>query len=198
MENGNISTARTVMQNSIRINANSVYLYVEYFRMELIYIHKTKERRKILGLSEEGDEENKQFFSGEIPKVVFEEGCKIFNTDSKFVLKTLKISIEMKANEVADYISNYLLNNSPFNIFPECISESIQYMWKYHNNSSINNKEIKNCLDLYKSKLDVYILFYLYFIYILFLYNEIGYSIIISVLYIIFKDIKRLINITKQ
>lgn len=155
MENGNIATARTVIQNSIRINSKSVYLYIEYYRMELIYIYKTKERRKILGLNEEGDEENKDFFNGEIPKVVFEEGSKIFNTDSKFVLKTLKIAIEMNATEVADYISNYLLNNSPFNVFPECVSESIQYIWKYHHNSSINSKVIKNCIDLYTSKLSV-------------------------------------------
>lgn len=38
-----------------------------------------------------------------------------FNETSEFAINALKISIEMKATPVSNYISNYLIHNSPFN-----------------------------------------------------------------------------------
>ncbi|KAI8906696.1 U3 small nucleolar RNA-associated protein 6-domain-containing protein, partial [Gorgonomyces haynaldii] len=47
-ENGNIASARVLLQRGLRINEDSQELWIEYFRLELLWLHQLRERRKIL------------------------------------------------------------------------------------------------------------------------------------------------------
>ena len=48
--NSNAAAARTLMQRGLRMCKASQQLWLEYFRMELMYAHKLRARRRILGL----------------------------------------------------------------------------------------------------------------------------------------------------
>lgn len=48
--NSNAAAARTLMQRGLRMCKGSHQLWLEYFRMELMYAHKLRTRRRILGL----------------------------------------------------------------------------------------------------------------------------------------------------
>lgn len=48
--NSNAAAARTLMQRGLRMCKGSQQLWLEYFRMELMYAHKLRARRRILGL----------------------------------------------------------------------------------------------------------------------------------------------------
>lgn len=48
--NSNAAAARTLMQRGLRMCKGSRQLWLEYFRMELMYARKLRKRRHILGL----------------------------------------------------------------------------------------------------------------------------------------------------
>ena len=48
--NSNAAAARSLMQRGLRMCRGSQQLWLEYFRMELMYAHKLRARRRILGL----------------------------------------------------------------------------------------------------------------------------------------------------
>ena len=47
-DNSNITSARVLLQRAIRLNSDSRHLWLEYFKLELMWIEKIKERRRIL------------------------------------------------------------------------------------------------------------------------------------------------------
>ncbi len=48
--NGNAGAARALLQQGLRMCKGSQQLWAEYLRMELLYVHKLRSRRKVLGL----------------------------------------------------------------------------------------------------------------------------------------------------
>ena len=50
--NSNAAAARTLMQRGLRMCKTSQQLWLEYFRMELLYAHKLRTRRRILGIDD--------------------------------------------------------------------------------------------------------------------------------------------------
>lgn len=47
-ENGNIASARSLMQRALRVNSESKVLWIEYFKLELLWVKKLQDRRKVL------------------------------------------------------------------------------------------------------------------------------------------------------
>jgi len=47
-DNGNMTSARVLLQRGLRINPDNQQLWIEYFKLEMLWIEKIKERRKIL------------------------------------------------------------------------------------------------------------------------------------------------------
>ncbi|KAJ8331623.1 U3 snoRNP protein [Batrachochytrium dendrobatidis] len=47
-ENSDIASARVLMQRALRINPTNQKLWIEYFKLELLWVEKIKERRRIL------------------------------------------------------------------------------------------------------------------------------------------------------
>jgi hypothetical protein len=48
--NGNAAAARALLQQGLRMCKGSQQLWAEYLRMELLYVHKLRARRQVLGL----------------------------------------------------------------------------------------------------------------------------------------------------
>ena len=48
--NNNTNAARVLLQRALRVNKHVKQLWIEYFRMEMLYVSKLNERRKMLGL----------------------------------------------------------------------------------------------------------------------------------------------------
>lgn len=59
-DNASIQEARAVLQRGLRFNADSVYLWAEYMRLELIYVAKILARRKLLGIQSARKSEEKE------------------------------------------------------------------------------------------------------------------------------------------
>ncbi|KAI8820189.1 U3 small nucleolar RNA-associated protein 6-domain-containing protein [Fimicolochytrium jonesii] len=53
-DNTNMSSARVLLQRGLRINPESKKLWMEYFKLELLWVQKIKERRKVLFKTGEG------------------------------------------------------------------------------------------------------------------------------------------------
>jgi U3 small nucleolar RNA-associated protein 6 len=89
------SAARSTMQQGLRSNPTSTHLWLEYFRMELMHVDKMKKRRQMLGLEKSQDEEYKrlgaEFFSYEIPSIVFREAVKAVPNDLEIHVVFLNI-----------------------------------------------------------------------------------------------------------
>jgi hypothetical protein len=64
-ENNNILTARTLMQRALRFCANEKVVWLEYFRLELLYVQKLRMRGAFLGLLP--DETEQRYSLGELP-----------------------------------------------------------------------------------------------------------------------------------
>ncbi|KAJ3436897.1 u3 small nucleolar RNA-associated protein 6 [Anaeramoeba flamelloides] len=58
--NLNIRSARRLMQRAIRTNPNDKLLWVEYFRLEILYLQKVVARRKFLGIEKYEKEKQKE------------------------------------------------------------------------------------------------------------------------------------------
>jgi len=70
-KNGNALSGRTLLQRGLRINGESKKLWLEYFRLELLYLEKLRERRKILfGKTNENNEESTENGEDEDSKVI--------------------------------------------------------------------------------------------------------------------------------
>lgn len=59
-ENADMTEARSCMQRGLRFCRSSRKLWLEYFRLEMLYIAKISARRKILGLDQRQDETQEQ------------------------------------------------------------------------------------------------------------------------------------------
>lgn len=51
--NANAAAARALMQRGLRMAKRAPQLWVEYFRLELMYVHKLRARRRVLGLEDD-------------------------------------------------------------------------------------------------------------------------------------------------
>ena len=48
--NANVAAARSLMQQGLRMCKQDEAMWAEYFRLELLYVHRLRQRRKVLGL----------------------------------------------------------------------------------------------------------------------------------------------------
>lgn len=53
--NGSVDAARVLLQRAIRLNAESPKLWLELFRLELLYVDKVRARRAVLGIADDDD-----------------------------------------------------------------------------------------------------------------------------------------------
>ncbi|KAJ1962279.1 U3 snoRNP protein [Dipsacomyces acuminosporus] len=58
--NGNGSAARLLLQRALRLNPKEKKLWLEYFRLELLFIEKIKARRRILGIDNDNDNSDQE------------------------------------------------------------------------------------------------------------------------------------------
>lgn len=56
-ENSNVSAARVLMQRGLRLNSDSEDLWIEYFKLEWLFLIKILERQKILGVAPQNQQD---------------------------------------------------------------------------------------------------------------------------------------------
>ncbi|EPZ31089.1 hypothetical protein O9G_006285, partial [Rozella allomycis CSF55] len=112
-QNGNVGAARKLMQRALRINPQAEKLWLEYFRLEWMFINLLKERRKVLGLKDqeqEGqieipqlEEEKESTFSlksfdGIVPIIIYKNACSVLQSQS-FHKNALEIAKQYEGSE---------------------------------------------------------------------------------------------------
>ncbi len=116
--NNNATTARSLMQTGIRMCKDNPSLWVEYFRMELLYAARLGARRKILGVEESIDDATKALLSGGVAKVVYLNAVKSLPEDFDVRLKCLK-AIQPLSIMDKEVLEDFILQN----ILEECSRE---------------------------------------------------------------------------
>lgn len=59
-DNASIKTARSIMQRGLRFNSDQAVMWLEYIKLELIYVAKILARRRLLGLRAEQEEKEQE------------------------------------------------------------------------------------------------------------------------------------------
>ena len=108
--NHNATVARSLMQTGIRMCKNDPALWMEYFRMELLYAARLGARRHVLGLSESAiDPATELLLSGGIAKVVYNNAIDAVPDDAEFRVGLLNVLCPlpiMNKVQLEDYIVN--------------------------------------------------------------------------------------------
>lgn len=90
--NHNAVAARSLMQRGLRMCKNDPLLWLEYFRMELLYAGRLFARRKVLGLEENAmDNATRSLLSGAVAKVVYTNATQVMEKDAAVWVKFLNI-----------------------------------------------------------------------------------------------------------
>ncbi|XP_076072744.1 U3 small nucleolar RNA-associated protein 6 homolog [Mytilus galloprovincialis] len=90
--NNSPNNARHLLQQGIRYLTNSQQLWLEYFRMELLYAEKLRQRRSVLGIDEEeADKVADTVLEGFVAEVVYKKAIEAIPDNVDFVLSFLPI-----------------------------------------------------------------------------------------------------------
>jgi hypothetical protein len=78
-QGGNASAGRALFMQALRVNPASHALHHEYFKFELLYLHKVLSRRAVLGIEpaapDQGQGQDQALGRGDLLKVVYRNGC---------------------------------------------------------------------------------------------------------------------------
>nr|XP_034317522.1 U3 small nucleolar RNA-associated protein 6 homolog [Crassostrea gigas] len=90
--NKNADNARTLMQRGLRFNPASKALWLEYYRMELLFVEKLRKRRELLqSTGMDQNEESSEVLNGVIAQIVYRKALEAFPGDLKFALSFLPV-----------------------------------------------------------------------------------------------------------
>jgi len=111
--NGDVHTARSLLQSAIRINKNQPKLWAEYLRLEALYLYQVFKRREVLGINklEEGVQAQGEeaLLTGKILTVVYEQAIKALPESvelRELLAKTLKAFFQEESlSEIAVNLS---------------------------------------------------------------------------------------------
>jgi len=121
--NNNYDASRKILQRGLRINKKSQKLWLEYFRMELLYLQRTVMRREVLGIEDNEEEKKeeedeaahalKQVLEGAIPKAVFRQAMNEIPNDVAFAMQFYDLCQELpvRASEsISSDVEQYCRN----------------------------------------------------------------------------------------
>lgn len=92
--NNSPDNARLLLQLGLRYLKTSKQLWLEYFRMEILYAEKLRQRRSVLGIDEnvpESDKVSDSVLEGHVAEVVFKKAIETVQDDVDFMLSFLPI-----------------------------------------------------------------------------------------------------------
>lgn len=94
-ENGNVGAARTLLQRGLRFNTTSKAMWIQYFKLELMFLIKIMERRRLLGIDTkdnvEEEQKTAQVHLGKLPSQ--EDEANPFN-DVRYFYRHASLNIE--------------------------------------------------------------------------------------------------------
>nr|XP_022316641.1 U3 small nucleolar RNA-associated protein 6 homolog [Crassostrea virginica] len=89
--NKNADNARNLMQRGLRFNPTSKPLWIEYYRLELLFAEKLRKRRELLHTTGMESNESSEILDGAIAQIVYKKALEAFPGDLKFALSFLPI-----------------------------------------------------------------------------------------------------------
>ncbi|XP_061191995.1 U3 small nucleolar RNA-associated protein 6 homolog [Saccostrea echinata] len=89
--NKNADNARNLMQRGLRFNPSSKPLWLEYYRLELLFVEKLRKRKELFQASKMKSEEHSEILEGAIAQIVYRKAVEAFPGDLKFALSFLPI-----------------------------------------------------------------------------------------------------------
>lgn len=129
-DNQNAHGARTILQRALRVLPESEELWVYFFQMELQYIAKLRERKRVLGLlvlkpdQSEQEKANEEEESGDILKLSREEKDLLDEKDKSFLSGALPLAIYRNAIAVPRLSKNFAFRLQLVNSLPEFYASS--------------------------------------------------------------------------
>ncbi|XP_071107937.1 U3 small nucleolar RNA-associated protein 6 homolog [Haliotis cracherodii] len=87
--NINPENARTLLQRGLRFNDTSKQLWIEYYRLELLYAEKLRKRRELL--EEFADVEQEAVLSGTVAQIVYKKAVEQFPGDVDLALALIAV-----------------------------------------------------------------------------------------------------------
>lgn len=119
--NHNATVARSLMQQGLRMCKNDPALWVEYFRMELLYAARLGARRQVLGLGDASiDDATKSLLSGAVAKIVYTNAIESRPDDSAMRVKFLNVLAPvpiMNKSGLEEYITADILENFAYDSY---------------------------------------------------------------------------------
>ncbi|XP_060072023.1 U3 small nucleolar RNA-associated protein 6 homolog [Ylistrum balloti] len=153
-ENMNHENARHMLQKGIRFNPSSKQLWLEYYRMELLFAEKLRKRKQIVEseLPDEEDVDQDAVLAGSVAAVVYKQAMQEFPDDVIFALSFLPICqlFDFAKNQEKDIFSDIQ------KCFPDR-PETFDAIARQHihtastiDNMELKEKEIQKCYDVYQ------------------------------------------------
>eukprot|EP01025_Chloroclados_australasicus_P014285 TRINITY_DN16693_c0_g4_i1.p1 TRINITY_DN16693_c0_g4~~TRINITY_DN16693_c0_g4_i1.p1 ORF type:complete len:723 (+),score=75.71 TRINITY_DN16693_c0_g4_i1:74-2242(+) len=102
----NPKSARSLMLQAIRLCSNSKDVWVEYFRMELLYALKLIRRRKLLGIevftkrAEQADDDSDVVLKGQVALLAAKHGLRKFAQDVEFLRKMFQTFEPFRTSQI--------------------------------------------------------------------------------------------------
>ena len=152
-ENNSITAARVLLQRSIRINPNSQDLWIEYFKLEVLWVQKLIERRKILFSKDEA--ENEETEDNGVKIATLDVETKNSTEDPLSESQILKDS----RHEGTHNLMSKELSDSHFNLLFELKIPRAIYKAAIRTFTGKHKTNDQDLLDLCLAFLDVYIAF---------------------------------------
>ncbi|XP_041364747.1 U3 small nucleolar RNA-associated protein 6 homolog [Gigantopelta aegis] len=90
-ENISPDNARSLMQRGLRFNPESKKLWLEYYRLELLYTDMLRKRKALLGIAENVKKDNDAIIEGKVAFVVYKNALESISGDVNFLLSFIPI-----------------------------------------------------------------------------------------------------------
>lgn len=130
-EQRNVAAARSLLQRGLRLNGKSAVMWREYFKMEVLFVTRLVERRKVLGLDKDEEDEAKAKgkkdakFEGaiEVPELD-EEGEEEGEDGKPLRSKRMKKELEAEAARDQEGLKDLLSGSIPLVVLRFAVEET--------------------------------------------------------------------------
>ncbi|XP_069125421.1 U3 small nucleolar RNA-associated protein 6 homolog [Argopecten irradians] len=153
-DNLNHENARHLLQKGLRFNPASKQLWLEYYRMELLFAEKLRKRKQIMeaDLLEDEDSVQDAVLAGSVAAVVYRQALQEFPEDVKFALSFLPICqlFDFAKNQEEDIFTQI---QKSFPDRPEtfdAIARRHIYKASTIEDEELKEKEIQKCYDVFE------------------------------------------------
>jgi hypothetical protein len=135
--NKNVEEARAVMMQGLRVNPKSESLWVEYFRLEFLFLNQVAERRALLGIDKDAEVVE---LKADILKVVYRNAARSLpSSGCSFRIELLRVCeafVETATKSIADEMINFIVDD-----LTETFGSTDAQVWQEKAKRAVNETE---------------------------------------------------------